>query len=421
MHKSPLIARRRFNQKVLASIAISCGAFERRAVGSGERPLVRTITKGPAFHWFGYYDKLQFSHDDRFVLTNRVGFENRSPGSEDAIDVGMIDTESGDEWIPLGTSRAWCWQQGCMLQWLPGHRSKVIWNDRQRDRFVCHILDVETREKNTIPSPVYSVAPDGNSAISCDFARIADCRPGYGYAGIRDRFSGSMAPEQTGVTHVNLQAGTERLIVSHEQLATTGEIIQNNPDSKHHVYHLLHSPNGKRFIMFHRWTQNNGGHLTRLVTAATDGSELRMVIPNGYASHFIWRDDEHILAQSKGWLLNKGWGNFLFQDRAAGVVEEVGKDTLDPNGHFSYLSNHDWLVSDTYPMGPERLQTPHLYQISTDRRIDLGYFPSPKEYQGEWRVDTHPRVSRTEKLVCIDSAHSGGRQLHLIDIRGLMD
>lgn len=103
------------------------------------------------------------------------------------------------------------------------------------------------------------------------------------------------------------------------------------------------------------------------------------------------------------------------------MVAEVGKDVLDPGGHFSYFSNQDWLVSDTYPKGPERLQTPHLYQISTNRRIDLGGFPCPKEYQGEWRVDTHPRVSRTEKWVCIDSPHNGdGRQLHLIDIRGLM-
>ncbi len=421
MHPSPPITRRRFHRQALAGVALACGAAGRSVAASGDRPRIRTITQGPAYHWFGYYDKLQFSQDDRFVLTNRVGFEHRSPLAEDVIEVGMIDTESRDEWIPLGTSKAWCWQQGCMLQWLPGHASKVIWNDRERDRFVCHILDVNTGEKNTVPAPVYSVAPDGRSAVSCDFARIADCRPGYGYAGVRDRFPDAMAPDETGVTHVDLETGTERLIVSHHRLTTTGEVMRNGPDSKHHVYHLLHSPNGRRFIMLHRWTLSEGGFLTRLLTAETDGSDLRIVIPNGYASHFVWRDDRHILSQSKGWLGNKNWGNFLFADEAAAVVEEVGKDVLDPGGHFSYFSNQDWLVSDTYPKGPERLQTPHLYQISTNRRIDLGGFPCPKEYQGEWRVDTHPRVSRTEKWVCIDSPHNGdGRQLHLIDIRGLM-
>ena len=30
-----------------------------------------------------------------------------------------------------------------------------------------------------------------------------------------------------------------------------------------------------------------------LMTAAMDGTDLRIVIPNGYASHFIWRDASH--------------------------------------------------------------------------------------------------------------------------------
>jgi hypothetical protein len=41
-----------------------------------------------------------------------------------------------------------------------------------------------------------------------------------------------------------------------------------------------------------------------------------------------------------------------------------------------------------------RIQTPHLYHIATNKRIDLGYFPQPPEYKGEWRVDCHPRSSR---------------------------
>jgi hypothetical protein len=220
----------------------------------------------------------------------------------------MVDLQSKDEWIPLGTSRAWNWQQGCMLQWLPGHDSKVIWNDRVDGRFVSHILDVRSGEKRTLPSPIYAVAPGGKEAVSCDFSRVADCRPGYGYAGIRDTHFDDMAPRETGITHVNLDTGESRLIISHHQLATTGEVIQNEKESKHHAYHLLVSPGGKRFILLHRWTQPKGGHLTRLITAGLDGSDLRVVIPNGYASHFIWRDDDNILSQAKGWLGNDQWG-----------------------------------------------------------------------------------------------------------------
>ncbi|MCC6510402.1 MAG: hypothetical protein IT423_14970 [Pirellulaceae bacterium] len=409
------LSRRLF---VGAAMAATCTVL--RAQDKSTLPPVRQITRGPGFHWFGYYDKLQFAPDNRFVLSNKVNFEHRSPTPDDVIEVGMVDLHEQDRWIPLGTTRAWNWQQGCMLQWIPGSESKIIWNDRQQDRFVSHIMDVKTGDKQTIPSPIYALSPNGQEAVSCDFARVADCRPGYGYAGIRDRYFDDMAPAETGVTHVDLRTGAEKLIVTHQQLARTGNVPSNQIGSKHHAYHLLCSPDGQRFIMLHRWTLANGGRLTRLITTAMDGSDMRIVIPNGYASHFIWRDATHILSQSKEWLGNDQWSNFLFEDRDAGIIEEIGKGVLDSSGHLTYLRGNQWLLNDTYPIGAQRFQTPHLYHLSTNRRIDLGNFESPVAYKGEWRVDTHPRLSRDERLVCIDSPHGrqgrDGRQLYLIDI-----
>ncbi|MEI6715085.1 MAG: hypothetical protein WCO60_15100 [Verrucomicrobiota bacterium] len=63
------------------------------------------------------------------------------------------------------------------------------------------------------------------------------------------------------------------------------------------------------------------------------------------------------------------------------------------------------------------IQTPHLFEVQTQRRVDLGNFKLHPAYKREWRVDTHPRLSRDERFVCIDSPYTGqGRQLHLIDI-----
>jgi len=73
----------------------------------------------------------------------------------------MIDLQADDRWIELGKSCAWGWQQGCMLQWMPGSATEVLWNDRQGDRFVCHLLDTKTRERRTIHTPVYCLSPDG--------------------------------------------------------------------------------------------------------------------------------------------------------------------------------------------------------------------------------------------------------------------
>src|SRR3954470_14038283 len=97
--------------------------------GAGEQlPSVRPITRGPKHHWFGYYDKLQFDRTSRYVLGMEVGFEHRSPLPGDTIRLGLIDLNDGDRWTGLGETRAWCWQQGCMLQWLPGSSTEVIYN-----------------------------------------------------------------------------------------------------------------------------------------------------------------------------------------------------------------------------------------------------------------------------------------------------
>lgn len=68
-----------------------------------------------------------------------------------------------------------------MLQWRPGSRSEVVWNDREGDRFVTRILDVETGSRHTLPRPIYTLSPDGRFGLSADFARIQRMRPDYGY------------------------------------------------------------------------------------------------------------------------------------------------------------------------------------------------------------------------------------------------
>ena len=89
-------------------------------------PPVRVITRGPKHHWFAYYDKFEFDLTDRYVLSMEVDFEDHSPKPDDFIKIGMVDLEDNDRWIELDRTSLWCWQQGCMLQWLPGSKSEII-------------------------------------------------------------------------------------------------------------------------------------------------------------------------------------------------------------------------------------------------------------------------------------------------------
>jgi hypothetical protein len=308
-----------------------------------------------------------------------------------------------------------------MLQWLPGSATTVLWNDREEDRFVCRLLDVTTGAQRTIPYPVYSVSPDGRWAVTADFRRIQDVRPGYGYVGLADPDANDLTPRTSGIHRIDLQTGQAELILSIADIVQVGTIPQLQPGIKHYFNHLLVSPDGSRFIALHRWRYPDGSRLTRLFTARPDGTDVRIVIPNGYASHFIWRDPQHILAQSRNWLGVTQWGNFLFKDDEQGAISQVGAGILDGSGHVSYLPGGEWILNDTYPQGPRRLQTPHLYHVATQRRIDLGQFPTPSQYTGEWRVDTHPRYSPNSRFVCIDApSQDQGRQLHLIDIADLI-
>ncbi len=369
---------------------------------------VRAVTRGPKFHWFGYYDKHQFDPSGRYLLAMQVDFEHHSPTADDVITIGMVDLEDGDRWIELGHSRAWCWQQGCMLQWRPGSESEVLWNDREGDRFVTRILDVETGEKRTVPMAVNHVSPDGRWAVTTDFSRVQDARAGYGYPGLADPFRDDPAPEGSGVWLVDLESGESKRVVSLAQV-TAIPYSGAKPGDKHRFYHCMWNTDGSRFLFYNRWP---GG--TRVFTAAPDGSDLRLLSGSG-ASHYTWRDPEHVV------IWNRGAYHLYEDDGSARHTETLW---TAPNGHQTLVpgTNNEWMVTDTYPQGLNREQILYLFHLPTGRAVVLGRFPLPAAYRGEWRCDLHPRVSRDGKLVVIDSPHGGkGRQQYLIDISRILE
>ncbi len=381
---------------------------------------VRVITSPPGFHWFGYYDKHQFGAGGRCVLGMETDFEHRSPTADDEIRLGVIDLSDGDRWEEIGRSRAWCWQQGCMLQWVPGSRSLVAWNDRESDRYVCRLLDLATGERRTIGTPIYSLSPDGTFAVTPDFRRINDMRPGYGYAGLADPRADDPAPRDSGVWRVDLATGHSELIVSVADVAAMPGPHRNGGDTKHYFNHLLMSPGGERFIFLHRWRSSGpDAFRTRMLTAAVDGSDVRVLDDGGRTSHFIWRDERHVLAWA--WRPGSDWGFYVFDDEG-GEPQPVGRGVMTHNGHCSYLPGGEWIVCDTYPLDERRVQELYLFHEPTGRKVSLGEFPSPPEYTGEWRCDLHPRVDRRGRRLCVDSAHGGdGRQMHLLDLPGAVE
>ncbi|NWF85534.1 MAG: hypothetical protein HXY18_17095 [Bryobacteraceae bacterium] len=394
-------------------------ALARRA-RAADLPPVRAITKPPGFHWFGYYDKLQFDPSSRYALGMRVGFEHRSPRPDDVIRIGMVDTEDGDRWLDLGESRAWNWQQGCMLQWVPGYSEEVAWNDVEDGHFVARVKNVKTGRTRTLPAPFYALSPDGKEGVAPDFRRLNDCRPGYGYAGIPDPNRDKLVPEDAGIWRIDMRSGKSNLIISFAAAQRIPYPGGYSEGAKHWFNHLLYNTDGSRFIFLHRWRgtkEGKAGFSTRMFTASREGKDLYILEPHGQTSHFIWRDPQHVLAWA--WHPSHKMKFYLYKDKTE-EVQPVGPDVMTVNGHCTYLPGGRYILNDTYP-DKERNQNVYLYEIATGRRIPLGSFHSPREYTGEWRCDTHPRYSPDGRKVVIDSPHGGnGRQMYLIDLGALL-
>jgi hypothetical protein len=380
-------------------------------------PTPHAVTTGPEHHFFGYYEKSPWDPTGRYMLGMAVPFIDREPLPDDEITVGLIDTRRANAWRPLARTRAWNWQQGCMLQWLPGAADhQIVYNARRGARFLGVVLDVQNGAERTLSRPVYTLSPRGDVAMSLNFSRIARTRPGYGYAGVPDPGRGALAPEDDGVWGVDLATGEGRLVVSIAQVAA----LRPEPDmcgAEHWFNHAQFNTDGSRFAFLHRWRRPEPpGWRTRLFTAKPDGSDLRLLAEEGMVSHYDWRDPSHILAWARAEGLDRYW---LLTD---GSYERcvLGEGVLTCDGHCSYSLDRRWVLTDTYP-DAEQKRTLILFRPEDGRRVDIGRFYAPPELFEPIRCDLHPRWNRDGKLVCIDSAHESTRQMYVLDVADIVD
>lgn len=375
----------------------------------------QVITQGPKSHWFSYYDKNQFDPTDCYVLGMEVDFDDRPPQPGDVVRLGMVDLQDGNRWIEFGESRSWGWQQGCMLQWLPGSNTEVIYNTVDDGHYAAVIQDVFSGKKRILPKPIYCVSPDGKWAVVPNFSRLNDMRPGYGYAGIPDLWANENHPKDDGIYRINLQTGESQLIVTLDRIATFHPDL-SMVNTKHWFNHLLFNPTGTRFIFLHRWriTKKDGTQTfnTRMFTLQPDGKNLFAINEHELVSHFIWKNPAQILAWGREPDLGDHFYLYRDQTEEKGIV---GGEFLKQDGHCTYSPSGEWILTDTYP-DKERMQSLMLYRPSDRKLIQLGRFFLDKKFTGQTRCDLHGRWSRDGKRICIDSLHSGQRQMVLLDI-----
>lgn len=300
----------------------------------------------------------------------------------------------------IGSSSAWNWQQGSLLQWIDDRR--IIHNFFDGD-YKSKIIDIESLQETIIDYPIYTVADNGLFALSLNFKRLAKYRPDYGYfnLGFHD-----VPPldEKDGIFYVDLACNTQRLLISLAQMAQF-ESEPSMKDAIHKVNHIDLSPNHENFIFLHRWIKE-GVKRSRLIRADVKTAAMTVVASYGMVSHCFWEDDETIIGYLKG-----PQGDRYYRIDAQGM-NLILKNLVD-DGHPS-ISNQ-LCVADAYP---DHTCTSKVYLAKApyDQATEIARFYSGRRYKGVYRCDLHPRFSPGQAEVTLDTVHSGRRQLVVLSI-----
>ena len=367
------------------------------------------------------------THPGRYLLALRVRFEGRDVRADDRAEVGIVDLDDDNRWMAIGESTAWNWQQGNRLQWIPGSAEEVIWNDRSAagQSFVSRVYNLRTRQTRTLPKPVYTISPDGGTALTHDFERMK--HGGTDYVGIPDRNAGIWAPEDSHIWKMDIDTGKSKPLVSVADMVGRMYPPDHNPDPEATLYFFREgfNPSGTRFIFFVKDARPGARARTEGYSASLEGDDIRYLYKE--PSHHFWIDDRTIM--DNGWHTppdgsDEVRGYFVFRDDGTGEPKELLYEA--PNGHITLSRDGHWILTDTYNMnGYIHL---YMYHLPSKRLVPLAKLETHLqrkqvlESAGYYRIDLHPRFSPDGRTVSIDSSHEGlGRQIYLLDIGHIVD
>jgi hypothetical protein len=373
--------------------------------------IIKAATGPPRYHFFGYYGMSPWNGRESRLLCLEVEIQNHPPRPGDLARVGYVDLSSM-EFVPFARTRTWNFQQGCMMHWLPvPGRDRVIHNDLVGEGHGSIIVDLDSGERRALTRPVSAVSRGGRYALSLNFSRLHDKRPGYGYAGLADPWADDPHPREDGVHVIDLETGESWLAVSLEEVYDSRSGATDLEGVGLWFNHTLFNPDGSRFVFLCRFTRA-GLRRTAMYTSDIEGSDTRCLVEYGLVSHFDWLDSDRILA----WANIRGNGDafYLIDDRD-GSFRKIGEGVLTQDGHCSFSPDKRWILTDQYP-GPDHTRPLMIYEWKGGDLRVLSRLYSLPELTGEIRCDLHPRWNCSGERICFDSTHEGSRQIYVMEL-----
>ena len=370
-----------------------------------EGNIVRITPDDDYEYFYGYYDKSPWSGNEKYMLCLRVKNTYKDVAPKEKAEIMLIDT-TDNSLKKLAETKTWNVQQGCMLQWLgPDYDEKIIFNDFRNNKYCSVILNVFTGEETVISQPIYDVSKDSRFALSLDFSRLHRMRPGYGYYNLKDIHAMDTVPDDTCIWKIDLLNGNVTPLLKYTDFYHF-EQRKEMINAEHKINHLMISPNGKRFMVLHRWYQGSRKY-TRLVTVNVDGSEMYNLSDDDMVSHCFWKNDEDIIAFENKKKIGAGY--FLMKDKTnefTHLWEHINND-----GHPSYSPDKLKIVIDSYP-NSKRIASIYIMSENGDEKEVVKVF-APFKYDNDVRCDLHPRWDRTGQKICFDACFEGKRGLYI--------
>lgn len=362
--------------------------------------------------FYGYYDKNPVSPNGNWLLAHSASKELRADAKGEKVQIGVFEKGKPDEFIPIGTTHAWNWQQGCRMMWWPGRQNAVIYNSIENDRPISLVVEVPSGHLiRKYDFPIYDLSPDGTWSVGLDFARLHRLRPGYGYSCLKDSSVGCLVPDNDGIRlrSMNGTSAHREKIFSLRELTEVGP--KNWPDgAEHYINHLCISPCGKWIFLIHLW-QVNGQREGRAILCSADFSTCRTLVPEKTVSHYTWQPDGKLLL----YLCSGARGVYRrFDPETFRECQPLMNCSNWGDGHPTISSDGRHVVVDLYPnwFGDRSL---HIVDVASRSVREILRSYSPYQFFADQRCDLHPRWV-DERSIAIDSAHTQLRQIGIIHL-----
>lgn len=402
-------------------------------------------TQSDTADWFGYYNYDTLNYDQTKMLCNKSPTDGCAIERGMEIELGYYDIPEGT-WHHIGVSDSYNWQQGAMLQWLPGkgNENKVIYNFSKDNHFKSCIYDIVTGEEKIIDYPIYGIAPDGKRAIALNYERSYWCRA-YHYQSVVNPEYDVRVAEDDGVFEVDLEHNTVSRIVDIYDVINM-EHEECFDEAKHWLEHIMISPDGSKFVFLHRFSLGVG-YATRICIVNIDGSSLQ-VIGNWHKydwSHFGWKGSNEfviytvesikltkslvtpmmsaekpkrnlkliaisaikkVIPKRLKAMAHKRYYQHYVNQEGRFVLEGVYNcSALRIDGHPSFTEDERYMITDSYPF-EDGFRHLIVYDTKTGKACVLA-----KLYAALWgnpaSCDLHPKLCKNNNYVVVDTAYTG--------------